>query len=60
MGAKIGMSIQNIGSDMTFLNEKVKMPTFFRVGGSLNVLQRGDSRSSRRRSSRILPTTLKK
>lgn len=44
LGAKIGMSIQNVGSDMTFLNEKVKMPTFFRVGGSMDVLQRGDSR----------------
>ena len=44
LGAKIGMSIQNVGSDMTFLNEKVKMPTFFRVGGSVNLLQRGDSR----------------
>ncbi len=44
LGAKIGMSIQNIGSDMTFLNEKVKMPVFFRVGGSMDVMQRGDSR----------------
>ena len=44
LGSKIGMSIQNLGSDMTFLNEKVKMPVFFRVGGSMDVLQRGDSR----------------
>jgi len=44
LGAKIGMSIQNIGSDMTFLNEKVKMPTFFRVGGSMSILQSGESR----------------
>jgi hypothetical protein len=28
------MAIQNIGSDMTFIDEKVKMPVFFRVGGS--------------------------
>jgi hypothetical protein len=44
MGAKIGMTIQNIGSDMTFIDEKVKMPVFFRVGGSFNILQQGDSR----------------
>ena len=44
MGAKIGMSIQNIGSDMTFIDETVKMPVFFRVGGSLTLLQRGESR----------------
>ncbi len=46
LGAKIGMSIQNIGGDMTFIDidEKVKMPVFFRVGGSFSVLQRGESR----------------
>jgi type IX secretion system protein PorV len=44
MGAKIGMSIQNLGSDMTFIDEKVKMPVFFRVGGSLDVMQQGDNR----------------
>lgn len=44
LGAKIGMSIQNIGNDMTFIEEKVKMPVFFRVGGSFSVLQRGESR----------------
>ncbi len=44
LGAKIGMSIQNIGGDMTFIDEKVKMPVFFRVGGSFSILQRGDSR----------------
>jgi len=44
LGAKIGMSIQNIGSDMTFIDEKVKMPVFFRVGGSFSILQRGESR----------------
>jgi hypothetical protein len=44
LGAKIGMSIQNIGSDMTFIDEKVKMPVFFRVGGSFSVLQHGESR----------------
>jgi hypothetical protein len=44
MGAKIGMSIQNIGSDMTFIDEKVKMPVFFRVGGSFDVMQQGENR----------------
>ncbi|MEK7347567.1 MAG: PorV/PorQ family protein [Candidatus Eisenbacteria bacterium] len=44
LGAKIGMSIQNIGGDMTFIDEKVKMPVFFRVGGSFSILQRGESR----------------
>jgi hypothetical protein len=44
LGAKIGMSIQNIGSDMTFIDEKVKMPVFFRVGGSFNVMQQGENR----------------
>jgi hypothetical protein len=43
LGAKIGMSIQNVGSDMTFITDKVKMPVFFRVGGSLNVFQQGDN-----------------
>ncbi len=43
LGAKIGMSIQNVGSDMTFITDKVKMPVFFRVGGSAVLLQRGDS-----------------
>lgn len=44
MGAKIGMSIQNLGSDMTFIDEKVKMPVFFRVGGSVDVMQQGENR----------------
>lgn len=44
MGAKIGMSIQNIGSDMTFIDEKVKMPVFFRVGGSFDVMQQGENK----------------
>jgi hypothetical protein len=43
MGAKIGMSIQNVGSDMTFIDEKVKMPVFFRVGGSFDVAQMGEN-----------------
>jgi hypothetical protein len=44
LGAKIGMAIQNIGSEMSFIDEKVKMPVFFRVGGSFNVFQQGENR----------------
>jgi hypothetical protein len=44
LGAKIGMAIQNVGSDMTFIDEKVKMPVFFRVGGSFDVLQMGENK----------------
>ena len=44
LGAKIGMAIQNVGSDMTFIDEKVKMPVFFRVGGSSDVLQMGENK----------------
>jgi len=34
----IGMSIQSIGSDMTFIEEPVKLPTIFRVGMAMNLL----------------------
>ena len=44
LGAKIGMAIQNVGSDMSFIDEKVKMPVFFRVGGSFDVLQMGENK----------------
>jgi len=44
MGARIGMAIQNIGSEMTFIEDKVKMPVFFRVGGSVDLYTRGESR----------------
>ena len=43
LGAKIGMAIQNIGSDMEFIEETVKMPVFFRVGGSATVMRQGES-----------------
>jgi hypothetical protein len=36
---KIGMAIQNIGSDMTFIDTAVKMPTVFRVGMSMNIYE---------------------
>lgn len=44
LGSKIGMAIQNMGSDMEFIEEKVKMPVFFRVGGSANLFQHGENR----------------
>jgi len=44
MGAKIGMAIQNVGGEMTFIDEQVKMPVFFRVGGSFDLLKQGESR----------------
>jgi len=44
LGSRIGMSIQNIGNEMTFIDENVKMPVFFRVGGSATLLQQGESR----------------
>jgi len=39
---RIGMSIQNIGSDMTFIDDPVKMPTVFRVGMSMNLYESGN------------------
>jgi hypothetical protein len=36
---KIGMVIQNIGSDLTFLEQPVKVPTIFRVGMSTVVFE---------------------
>jgi hypothetical protein len=38
---RIGMAIQNIGSDMTFIDDQVKMPTVFRVGMSMNLYESG-------------------
>lgn len=39
---KIGMAIQNIGTEMEYINNTVKMPTVFRVGMSMNVYQSED------------------
>jgi hypothetical protein len=39
---RIGMAIQNIGSDMTFQTTSVKMPTVFRVGMSMNLYESAD------------------
>ena len=36
---RIGMAIQNIGSDMQFISQTVKMPTIFRVGMSMNLYE---------------------
>lgn len=36
---RIGMAIQNIGSDMQFIEDTVKMPTVFRVGMSMNLYE---------------------
>lgn len=36
---RIGMAIQNIGSEMQFLDDSVKMPTVFRVGMSMNLYE---------------------
>jgi hypothetical protein len=36
---RIGMAIQNIGSDMTFIEDTVKMPAVFRVGISMNLYE---------------------
>jgi len=36
---RIGMAIQNIGSDMKFIEDEVNMPTIFRVGMSMNLYE---------------------
>lgn len=36
---RIGMAIQNIGSEMKFIERSVKMPTIFRVGMSMNLYE---------------------
>ena len=44
MGSKIGMEIQNVGGTMQFVDESVKMPVYFRVGGSFDILKQGENR----------------
>lgn len=41
---RIGMQIQNIGSDLTYIEEPVRVPTVFRVGMSTRLLDRGGQR----------------
>ncbi len=36
---RIGMAIQNLGSDMTFIEDTVKMPTIFSVGMSMSLYE---------------------
>jgi hypothetical protein len=36
---RIGMAIQNLGSDMEFIEDTVKMPTVFRVGMSMSLYE---------------------
>ncbi len=40
----IGMAIQNIGSEMTFIDDPIKLPTIFRVGMAMDFL---DTKSQR-------------
>jgi hypothetical protein len=42
-GMKIGFSIQNIGSEVQFIERKERIPTVFRVGTSAQILSRGTS-----------------
>ena len=44
MGMRIGMAISNIGSQITFIQKEGRIPGVFRVGTSLNLLQRGDQK----------------
>lgn len=40
---KIGMAIQNIGSELQWIDESVKLPTVFRVGMSMKLYESGDN-----------------
>ena len=44
LGMRIGMSISNIGSQMTFIERSARMPSIFRVGASAVLLQRTDQK----------------
>jgi len=39
---RIGMSIQNIGTEMEYIDRAVKMPTVFRVGMSMSVFENAE------------------
>jgi hypothetical protein len=41
---RIGMAIQNIGTEMEFIDRTVKLPTVFRVGMSMNVYEDAEMR----------------
>jgi hypothetical protein len=41
-GMKIGMTISNIGSQISFIDREARIPAIFRVGSSLSLMQRAD------------------
>jgi hypothetical protein len=41
-GMKIGMVISNIGSQIQFIERKARIPSIFRVGSSVAIMQRAD------------------
>jgi hypothetical protein len=44
LGMRIGMAISNIGSQVTFIQREGRIPGIFRVGTSVNLLQRGEQK----------------
>ena len=44
MGMRIGMAISNMGTDVTFIEKKARIPAVFRVGTSASLLQSADQR----------------
>ena len=44
LGMRIGMSISNIGSEITYIDRPARMPSIFRVGMSSVLLQRADQK----------------
>ena len=41
---RLGMAISNIGAEMQFIEDTVKMPILFRLGSSINLVQSGPHR----------------
>lgn len=44
LGMRIGMSISNIGSEITFIDRPARLPSMFRVGTSATLMQRADQK----------------
>jgi hypothetical protein len=44
LGMRIGMSISNIGSQITFIDRSARMPAIFRVGTSAVLMERSDQK----------------
>jgi hypothetical protein len=44
LGMRIGMSISNIGSEITFIDRAARLPAIFRVGFSAVLMQRADQK----------------